>query len=420
MSLNLNEAQMKAVYSKEPNIVVVAPPGSGKTRCMCTAIQEYQALHPMHSITAITYTRKAATELAERIHCAKVKTGTIHSWSLQQLYSLGAKYGFTVELLEEEEMRRIMQKIAYAKNMKFVNIYQLYNYIVGNIKTLDLDDAIVKKYEKIKALYMEYKYDRGLYDFTDLPQYLLDVLEEYDEEIYTIDALFVDEFQDIDEIQFKVFEKVCASKKFFIGDFRQAIYGFNGALEDVFDKLAASNFKTYRLDTNYRSKQSIMDAADSFRDSCDYNQNITQLKALKHSPVYCARGKGGSIYLIDNNQYCLTHSDTFDSENAKAIVQRLLEMPNTMVLCRTNKQVRKLQSLGIENCSTVHQAKGLEYDNVILCDIFVNNEEELNVAYVGMTRAKNELCVIGFDALVNIMATTNINIHKTFTQNTLF
>jgi superfamily I DNA/RNA helicase len=245
-------------------------------------------------------------------------------------------------------------------------------------------------------------------------------LEEYDEEIYTIDALFVDEFQDIDDIQFKVFEKVYASKKFFIGDFRQAIYGFNGALEDVFDKLAASNFKTYRLDTNYRSKQSIMDAADSFRDSCDYNQSITQLKALKHSPVYCARGKGGGIYLIDNNQYCLTYSDVFDSENAKAIVQRLLEMPNTMVLCRSNKQVRKLQSLGIENCSTVHQAKGLEYDNVILCDIFVNNEEELNVAYVGMTRAKNELCVISFDALVNIMATTNINIHKTFTQNTLF
>jgi len=216
MAIQLNEAQLKAVYSKEPRVVVVAPPGAGKTLVMCTTIQEYLALHPLHSVTAITFTRKAAHELAERIHNPKVKTGTIHAWALQQLYALGAKYSFTVELLEEEEMRRIMQKIAYRKNMKFVNIFQLYNYIVGNIKTIDLDDAIVKKYEKIKALYIEYKQERGLYDFTDLPQYLLDTLNEYDEEIYDIDGLFVDEFQDIDEIQFKIFEKVCASKKFLL------------------------------------------------------------------------------------------------------------------------------------------------------------------------------------------------------------
>lgn len=710
MSLSLNPAQMKAIYSSEPKLVVVAPPGSGKTRCMCAAIQEYQALHPTHSITAITYTRKAAVELAERIHCSRVKTGTIHSWSLQQLYILGAKYGFAVELLEEEEMRRIMQKIAYQKNLKFVNIYQLYNYIVGNIKTLDLDENIQKKYEKIKALYIEYKQDRGLYDFTDLPQYLLDVLEEYDEEIYDIDALFVDEFQDIDEIQFSVFEKVCARKKFYIGDFRQCqpagtkvwllghkekniediqvgdeivyydqkggrcggrgisgtslrkkvtavanrefvndnlitittengltssytpghrtfikinpikdkhavylmcdsnyrfrvgkiplyydsprspnswrnklsaekcekiwllkvfdtdkearleetrisylyqipqtcwqvgkvswtkedidyiyegldtqtsadrclqdygldinyplldfsipwsasthfaanataeiyasnlmpeymscvvygssegnhsnkhfetitkvkktfitepiqvyslqvegetyiadgiathncIYGFNGAVEDVFNRLSKAGFKTYHLDTNYRSKQEIMDAADSFRDNCNYNQKIADMKHLEHSPICCERGNGGSIYIIDNNQYCLSMNGSFGSDNARIIVKGLLEKPGTMVLCRSNKQVRKLQTLGIENCSTVHQAKGLEYDNVILCDIFVNNEEELNVAYVGMTRARDELCIIDFDAFVGVLANTTINYANNAPKNTLF
>lgn len=419
MAIQLNEAQLKAVYSKEPKVVVVAPPGSGKTMVMCTAIQEYLAVHPMHSITAITYTRKAATELAERIHSNKVKTSTIHAWALQQLYSLGAKYGFTVELLEEEEMRRIMQKIAYRKNMKFINIYQLYNYIVGNIKTLDLDDAILKKYEKLKALYIEYKNEKQLYDFTDLPQYLLDVLNEYDEEIYDIDGLFVDEFQDIDEIQFKVFEKVCASKKFFIGDFRQMIYAFNGALEDVFERLATANFKTYHLDVNYRSKQSIMDAADSFRDSYDCEQYITALKELKASPVYCSRGKGGVLYFINENKYCLT-TDNASSEDPSYIIRYLLEKPDTMVLCRSNKQVRKLQAIGIQNCSTIHQAKGLEYDNVILCDIYVNNEEELNVAYVGMTRARNELCVINFDVLVGVLSTLNLNTIIPQTQNTLF
>ena len=417
MAIQYNEKQLKAIYAIEPKIVVVAPPGSGKTRSMCGAIQEYLALHPSHSVTAITFTRKAAAELTEKIHNSKVKTGTIHSWALQQLYAFGAKYDFSVQLLEEEEMRRIMQKIAYSKNLKFVNIFQLYHYIIGNVKTLDLDEAIVKKYEKIRSAYIQYKADRGLYDFTDLPQYLLDVLTQYDEEIYDIDAFFVDEFQDIDEIQFQIFEKVCASKKFYIGDFRQAIYGFNGSLEDIFERLAAANFKTYYLDTNYRSKQSIMDAADTFRDNCQENQLVTQLKGLHHSSVICNRGEGGQIYLINQDNIC---SSNTDKENSKEIITHLISLSDTMILCRSNKQVRKIQALGFDNCSTIHQAKGLEYDNVILVDICASNNEELNIAYVGMTRARNELCVINFDVLVGILSTIQKQPQQIKIENILF
>ena len=407
MAVQYNEAQLKAIYSNEPKIVVIAPPGSGKTAVMCGSLQEYIALHPTHSVTAITYTKKASMELAERIHNPKVKTGTIHAWSLQQLYALGRKYDFAVELLEEEEMRRIMQQIAYRKNLKFANIYQLYNYIVGNIKTLDLDENIVKKYEKIKAQYIQYKEDNGLYDFTDLPQYLLDTLERYDEEIYDIDALFVDEFQDIDEIQFRIFEKVCARKKFYIGDFRQAIYAFNGSLEDVFERLAAANFKFFHLNTNYRSKQSIMDIADTFRDDYDGNEMHTiYIKRLARSPVICERGEGGKIYLINEKGDCFVHGTAED--NSRIIIHSLMKHSDTMILCRSNKQVRKLQALGVQNCSTIHQAKGLEYDNVIMIDMIVNNLEELNVAYVAMTRARNELCIINFEFLVGLLSTMNI------------
>ena len=333
------------------------------------------------------------------------------------MYAFGAKYDFSVQLLEEEEMRRIMQKIAYSKNLKFVNIFQLYHYIIGNVKTLDLDEAIVKKYEKIRSAYIQYKADRGLYDFTDLPQYLLDVLTQYDEEIYDIDAFFVDEFQDIDEIQFQIFEKVCASKKFYIGDFRQAIYGFNGSLEDIFERLAAANFKTYYLDTNYRSKQSIMDAADTFRDNCQENQLVTQLKGLHHSSVICNRGEGGQIYLINQDNIC---SSNTDKENSKEIITHLISLSDTMILCRSNKQVRKIQALGFDNCSTIHQAKGLEYDNVILVDICASNNEELNIAYVGMTRARNELCVINFDVLVGILSTIQKQPQQIKIENILF
>ena len=73
MEIQYNAAQLQAIYSNEPKIVVRAPAGSGKTASLCGAIQEYSALHPTHTITAITFTRKAADELAHRVNNPRVK-----------------------------------------------------------------------------------------------------------------------------------------------------------------------------------------------------------------------------------------------------------------------------------------------------------------------------------------------------------
>ena len=75
----------------------------------------------------------------------------------------------------------------------------------------------------------------------------------------------------------------------------------------------------------------------------------------------------------------------------------------TQILCRSNKQVKKLQTLGFINVSTVHQAKGLEYDNVIVVDAPITGNEELNICYVAITRAKNKVMTIPFEVLLNII-----------------
>jgi superfamily I DNA/RNA helicase len=72
-----------------------------------------------------------------------------------------------------------------------------------------------------------------------------------------------------------------------------------------------------------------------------------------------------------------------------------------MILCRTNKQVRAVQELGFTDVSTVHQAKGLEYDNVIVIDHTISSDEDLNIAYVALTRAKNNLFVINWAQFEN-------------------
>lgn len=60
--------------------------------------------------------------------------------------------------------------------------------------------------------------------------------------------------------------------------------------------------------------------------------------------------------------------------------------------------------MGWQNVSTVHQAKGLEYDSVILVNNSGDNIEELNILYVGITRAKNMLCIIDYDMLLYCLA----------------
>lgn len=74
-----------------------------------------------------------------------------------------------------------------------------------------------------------------------------------------------------------------------------------------------------------------------------------------------------------------------------------------MILCRTNKQVRALEEIGYYNTTTVHQAKGLEYENVIVIDAEIRDKEDLNVGYVALTRARNNLMVANFPSFYTLL-----------------
>ena len=70
-----------------------------------------------------------------------------------------------------------------------------------------------------------------------------------------------------------------------------------------------------------------------------------------------------------------------------------------MILCRTNKQVNAIKQFNYFNVDTVHQAKGLEYDNVLVIDSTIEDGEDLNIAYVAMTRARDNLFIINWQQL---------------------
>lgn len=394
---NYNKLQKLAIDCPDSKVVIIAPPGSGKTYALTGAIKKYVDEHPLDKVVAITFTKKAASELFFKLSdYPGVDTATIHSWSLKELNRLGAKHKFKVSLLSDIQVQEILQFLCKRLGYYSINYYMLTAFIMGNYN-IDISDGTKARFVKILNTYIQYKRDNGLYDFTDLPLYLYDMLTEYDETIDHIDALFVDEFQDVDSTQAVIFKMVNAKKHFYIGDPDQAIYIFRGAEAKVLDEL--EGFTKLRLEENYRSYQSIIDFSTLVRSDIS---RPTEITSLETSWIKCVRNDdSGEVYTIDE---C---GDGRDLVNGKMVDSyKLLNMflqRKPYILCRSNKQVKSIQNLGYKNVSTIHQAKGLEYSYVIMTDMDLAGDEEINIAYVGCTRAQNGLLVADYSQLMNLL-----------------
>ena len=405
----LDNTQRSAIENDSDNIVIKAPAGSGKTNTLITAVAAYRYDNINDRICAITYTRAARAEMEERLHnmgIFDVEVTTIHVWARKQLEAFGIKYDFKISILQEGDIKMILNDICedYRRknNPKIkVNLGILYSWVCGN-KIMDISDNYRRMLAILEGHYIKYKRDNQLYDFTDYPLYLWDVLEYYHEDIRGIDALFVDEFQDVDETQFNIFKKVVCKKKFFIGDPWQSIFVFRGADGAIFTKL--DDFDLYKLKYNYRSYQCIVDYASEVYQRLkpfieDEDEScISAVQSISSAGIHCARGDSdGSVSILDpfgNNIYINNKDVVKHLSNEQAALQfyKVLNQ-NPMVLCRTNKRVKEIQEMGYTNVSTIHQAKGLEYDNVIVIDHPITSMEDLNVAYVALTRARDNLIV---------------------------
>lgn len=393
-----NAAQIAAIEAEEPKVVIVAPPGSGKTFTMTAAIEHfYKTNDEPKRVVAVTFTNKAAEDLHNRIGIyLPVEVATIHSWSYNELVRLSKKHFFRIKLLDDTAVEEILLRIMPQYGIQTRYLRGVYNHCLGNVNP-DLPHYIKSKYNAIKDRYIDYKRKMYLYDFTDLPLYLSDMLEHYGETI-ELDAIFVDEFQDVDPVQLEVFNKIAAKKKFFIGDVDQAIYQFRGAVEEIFERL--DGFHLYVLKTNYRSHQEIINFAFHLKGM----ETREAAGVLPSAAVKAERGDGAFI-LYDTG--VLWTAEVYKSSNFPSIqhkykiIREELEKYNYQVLCRTNKEVRDLRAMGL-TASTIHQAKGLEYENVMVIDFDARNDEDINIKFVANTRAKNRLMLVQFETIEKI------------------
>lgn len=283
---DLDDSQRAAVVSPAAPLAILAPAGSGKTRVLTRRIAWQAAegnIKASHTL-AVTFTRKAAGELRERLARldvdGRVTAGTMHSLALAQLRRRAAdrNRGFP-KLLERkapilgpllggrgarlaEAVTEIASEIEWAKARAIVpEVYAASATAAGRPLPRPAGELA-----EIYARYEAEKRRRSLLDFDDLLWWCAQALEDDAEFAASVRIrfrhLFVDEFQDVSPAQLRVIRAILGERNSLcaVGDDAQAIYGFAGADPGALTGFASRfpGATVLRLSTNYRSTPEIV------------------------------------------------------------------------------------------------------------------------------------------------------------------
>ena len=364
---DLNESQRKAVEYIDGPSLVIAGAGSGKTRVLTYKIAYLlqQGVKPW-SIMALTFTNKAAREMKERIGklvgqelAQHLYMGTFHSIFSRILRAEAQHIGFTnnFTIYDESDSRSLIKtivkemgldekvykpasvhsRISMAKN----NLMSAENY--ARDKDLYQADQRAKmpRVGDIFITYVQRCQQANALDFDDLltPTFKLfqeheDIRKKYADRF---DFLLVDEYQDTNHAQMRIVMQLCKEKERVcaVGDDSQSIYSFRGANIDNILSFQ-SRFKEarlFKLEQNYRSTQSIVEAANSL-----IKHNSNQIP----KNVYSKNDKGESLI------YKPAYSDKEEALIVCREIKRIKRQDDCQysdfaILYRTNAQSRSFE-----------------------------------------------------------------------------
>lgn len=364
---DLNESQRKAVEYIDGPSLVIAGAGSGKTRVLTYKIAYLlqQGMKPW-SIMALTFTNKAAREMKERIGklvgqelAQHLYMGTFHSIFSRILRAEAQHIGFTnnFTIYDESDSRSLIKtivkemeldekvykpasvhsRISMAKN----NLMSAENY--ARDKELYQADQRAKmpRVGEIFITYVQRCQQANAMDFDDLLTLTFKLFQEHEDirKKYAdrFDFLLVDEYQDTNHAQMRIVMQLCKEKERVcaVGDDSQSIYSFRGANIDNILSFQ-SRFKEarlFKLEQNYRSTQSIVEAANSL-----IKHNSNQIP----KNVYSKNDKGESLI------YKPAYSDKEEALIVCREIKRIKRQDDCQysdfaILYRTNAQSRSFE-----------------------------------------------------------------------------
>lgn len=293
-TFELSLEQLEIIQTDHPVSVVIAGPGAGKTRTLVERISyliREKNVNPAQ-ITGVTFTNKAATELKSRIatifkgdkRVNHLNLGTFHSISWRILNKNPESLAF--KLLDEYEAREIIEEVL--RHNRVPMTAREAALIISLIKNKYLWETELTIPSKVSEIYQAYQKNLLFYQRWDFDDVLLNAVELWEEDPTWLfpfkqqfHYLLVDEFQDINPIQFKLIKLWAKENQnlMVIGDPNQSIYGFRGASASFFEKLGTESelpkAASFHLSHNYRSSPLLIKAANSLISS-QYWQTIPE------------------------------------------------------------------------------------------------------------------------------------------------
>lgn len=287
---SLNTAQYDAVTAPLGPVRVLAGAGSGKTKVLVARIAwliETEQTNP-YGILAVTFTNKAALEMRTRLESTlnrplrNLWLGTFHSLChrLLRLHYQEAKLDQNFQIMDSDDQLRLCKRLLRERGIdeKFIAPKALQGFINNNKdegkRANNIETSYNQAHNGMIELYSQYQAicdQASLVDFAEILLRTLEMLrnhpillKHYQERFQFV---LVDEFQDTNSIQYAWLKLLSQTHQqlFVVGDDDQSIYGWRGArVENIlnFDQ-DFPNSTTVRLEQNYRSTSTILDAANS-------------------------------------------------------------------------------------------------------------------------------------------------------------
>lgn len=364
---HLNEAQRKAVESFAGPVMVIAGAGSGKTRVLTyrVAYMIQQGVDPFN-ILALTFTNKAAREMKERMlklvgnrEAPYVWMGTFHSIFARVLRVEGQLLGYPSSFIiyDTDDSKRLIKSLVNEMNLD-AKVYTP-AWVLGRISSaknnlISADDYLQSteiqntdrqanrpETGRLFKAYQDRLFRSQAMDFDDLLFNMNRILRDFPEVLYKYQERFryilVDEYQDTNYSQYVILKQLAARYENIcvVGDDAQSIYAFRGAnIRNILNfKTDYPDYKVFKLEQNYRSTSTIVEAANSI---------IAHNKEQIFKKVWTENEQGEKIKLLKANS---------DNEEGQLIANTIFELKMNLhiphdafaVLYRTNAQSRAIE-----------------------------------------------------------------------------
>jgi DNA helicase-2/ATP-dependent DNA helicase PcrA len=395
---SLNPQQLHAVRSIEGPLLILAGAGSGKTRVITHRIAYMlgQGI-PQSAILAVTFTNKAAQEMAGRVRelCAQklrnLTVSTFHAFGFRVLREHGHRldYRRNISIYDQTDKQALIKEIARDQGLlrrgdngfDSHRIAGLFSRLKG--KTADWEEET----NSLRPLFEEYQNRLKLFnavDFDDLIRLPIRLLEVFPEVRSALQQRFryfmVDEFQDTSHQQYRLIRALAgpSGNLCVVGDDDQSIYSWRGAhFENILQ--FERDFPSYReikLEQNYRSTRKILLAA---------NRVILHNKNRKGKILWSGLSEGNSVVLVfpENEQ----REGEFIAERIRSLaLKERLPLSQFGVLVRTNGQTRAIEEAFVRQNLLYQVSGGMSFfqrkevkDILAYLKVVANPDDDMNL-----------------------------------------